>query len=403
LWVWDEEAKEYRTPPQGKTYYAARYETDLAGRRKRVYESFETLDEARAWQNGERRDDELLSSRKVTSGPFFHEIVEEWRRRQYPHIAYSTQLLYDKIVRLYFGNLLPCRIQEITPKRVDAWLDELKAAALKKEKQATRRSFDHELELLSTVLNYYVSYHDDVDFHFPIKRRHREAITLNRPVAVRSKDLSEAEFLRFREELKRLSHGEILSALATVQYYQALRISEAGGVYWEDVRLEWTAPQNSRLKIVRSVCYPHRGGKKAFLKGGFKNAVSNGGVKEQPLFPEAFEALASLYRDGQSGLVFSLGNEPIPYKTIQCRYDLAFKKAGLPYSGTHVMRHGGCRRVFNEVSDIPIAQQLLGNADLKTTLVYAKRHASALTKVAHDYWQKKPGLLATACSPESKS
>ena len=65
--------------------------------------------------------------------------------------------------------------------------------------------------------------------------------------------------------------------------------------------------------------------------------------------------------------------------------------------------HGGCRRVFNEVGEIPIAQQLLGNADLKTTLVYAKRRASALTKVAHDYWGKKAALLATACSAKTES
>ena len=115
------------------------------------------------------------------------------------------------------------------------------------------------------------------------------------------------------------------------------------------------------------------------------------------MFPETFEALAGLWREGSTGLVFTTDAEPIPYKTIQCHYDASFKKAGLPYRGTHVMRHGGCRRVFNEVGEIPIAQQLLGNVDMKTTLIYAKRHASALTKVAHQYWEKKPTLLASAC------
>ena len=53
--------------------------------------------------------------------------------------------------------------------------------------------------------------------------------------------------------------------------------------------------------------------------------------------------------------------------------------------------------MFNEVADLSIAQQLLGNSDLKTTLVYAKRHAGALTKVVHGYWKKKATLLANAC------
>jgi|GEM_PF-4430978 len=37
---------------------------------------------------------------------------------------------------------------------------------------------------------------------------------------------------------------------------------------------------------------------------------------------------------------------------------------------------------------------------MKTTLVYAKRHAGALTKVVHGYWDRKAALLATACSEE---
>jgi site-specific recombinase XerD len=95
--------------------------------------------------------------------------------------------------------------------------------------------------------------------------------------------------------------------------------------------------------------------------------------------------------------------EPLKYRAIQAHYDRAFERAKLPYRGTHVMRHGGCRRVFNEVAELPIAQQLLGNSDLKTTLVYAKRHASALTKVAHKYWERKPSLLANACTRKSDS
>ena len=197
--------------------------------------------------------------------------------------------------------------------------------------------------------------------------------------------------------------GKMLAALATVQYFQALRISEAAGLYWEDVHFDCTAPCNSRIKIVRSVCYPHRGREEAFIKGGFKNAVANKGMKEQPMFPETFEALKILYAEGATGLIFEIEGKPSPYRMIQCHFDRAFKRAGLPYRGTHVMRHGGCRRVFNEVAELSIAQQLLGNSDMKTTLVYAKRQASALTKVVHGYWEKRDLLLASACNGQSEA
>lgn len=407
LWVWDEEASEYRVP-SGNTYYAAKYETDPSGNRKRVYESFDTLEGARMWQTGGSSAVTLAPiavtpTPQTDQGPLFRDILEEWRRRRFPLIAYSTQVQYDKMLRLHFGSLLDLPIRAVTPQCVDYWLDELKESARFSKNRLTRMSFTHELSLLSTILSYYRNYYDDIMFQFPIKQRHREAIRLSQSRTNVPKDLSETEFLKFRRELVKCRSGEMLAVLATVQYFQALRVSEAAGLYWEDIHFNMSAPWNSRISIVRSVCYPHKGNEEAFIKGGFKNAVANKGVKEQPMFPEVFEALRSLHFDGASGLVFELGGKPIPYRVIQSHYDRSFKRAGLPYRGTHVMRHGGCRRVFNEVAELPVVQQLLGNPDLKTTLVYAKRQASALTKVVHGYWEKKTALLATACSANSKS
>jgi hypothetical protein len=38
-----------------------------------------------------------------------------------------------------------------------------------------------------------------------------------------------------------------------------------------------------------------------------------------------------------------------------------------------------------------IAQQILGNSDMETTLVYARRHKGALTKLAESHWGKLQG------------
>ncbi|MBI3294423.1 MAG: tyrosine-type recombinase/integrase [Deltaproteobacteria bacterium] len=409
LWNWDEAKREYRIPV-GNTYYAAKYQINRSGNRKRSYQSFPTLEEARNWQNDNTvGTNEIVSTGLVAIttpidvGPMFRDILNEWRRRRFPHMAYSTQVQYDKVLRLHFHSLIGLPVRAITPQRIDLWMDELKAEMDASTKRLTRLSFDHELSLLSTILSYYQNYYDDSLFQFPIKQRHKDACRLNRRKANTPKDLSEEEFLKFRTELLARKNGRALAVMATVQYFQALRISEAAGLYWEDIHFDWTSPCNSRIKIVRSVCYPHRGNEEAFVKGGFKNSGSNSGVKEQPMFPEVFEALKSLYTDGCSGLIFGRNEKPLPYRVIQCHYNRSFKKAGLPYTGTHVMRHGGCRRVFNENGELNIAQQLLGNSDLKTTLVYAKRQASALTKVVHGYWEKKASLLAGACSEVSKN
>ena len=107
------------------------------------------------------------------------------------------------------------------------------------------------------------------------------------------------------------------------------------------------------------------------------------------MFPETFQALLPMYKDGKKGLIFDYEGEPVPYRIIQAQFDRAFRWAELPYRGTHVMRHGGCRRIYNEHGDLSIAQQMLGNSDLKTTLIYAKRQASALTQVAQSHWDRK--------------
>ena len=305
------------------------------------------------------------------------------------HLALGTRLQYDKLIRLYLGSLLDCTIHEMTPQRVDLWLDYLKNPEGPAMKRVSRHSFEHELTLLTTILRYYQEYHDeDTVFRFPIKDRHREMVQLSRERKEGSKDLTEEEFSRFREKLFGHKYGPLLAVLATVQYYQALRISEVAGLFWEDLQFDWTVPQNSRVRIVRLVFFTHKQSVPSFLRMGFKNADANEGMKEQPMFPETFEALRSLYREGVQGLVFQLEGEHLPYRVLQSHFDRAFKQAGLSYRGTHVMRHGGCRRVFNHAPDTAVAQQLLGNSDLKTTLVYAKRHASALTTVAHGYWKQ---------------
>ena len=51
LWVWSAEKKEYRMPERGNVFDARRYEYNGQGGRRRVKRYFETLEEARAWQN----------------------------------------------------------------------------------------------------------------------------------------------------------------------------------------------------------------------------------------------------------------------------------------------------------------------------------------------------------------
>ena len=137
--------------------------------------------------------------------------------------------------------------------------------------------------------------------------------------------------------------------------------------------------------------FPRVGKLKPTIEQGFKNA--RGGqdsIKEQPLWRESFEALKGVFKIGGHGLIFGISaTEPFSYRVFQAAYDNAFCRAGLSYVGTHIMRHGGTRRVYNATGgDLAVAQQLLGNSDLKSTLVYAKRDKAALRKHVQKDWKE---------------
>lgn len=321
-------------------------------------------------------------------GPHFGEVVTERKARRFPSLAHTTRVLYEGTLKAHLQSFFEIPIRDITPKRIDEWLDDKKEKA-RSLKRTLRKSFDHEISLLATVLGYYQSYYDDRFFQYPIKKRHHQASSLDgKNYQQAPKDLKETEFRSFLEALALRRNGALLVKLATVQYYQAHRISESTGIFWEDIYFDKEDPSRSRLRITRSVCYVRSPGVEPYVKQGFKNAAVNHGEKNQPMFRETYEALKELWQEGRTGLVFSIAGKPLDYRMIQSSYNKAFQRAGLPYSGTHVMRHGGCRRIFNRFPDPTIAQQLLGNADLQSTLIYAKRDASALTKIAVQQWNE---------------
>jgi hypothetical protein len=43
-----------------------------------------------------------------------------------------------------------------------------------------------------------------------------------------------------------------------------------------------------------------------------------------------------------------------------------------------MLRHGGCRAIYNETGDVALAGMILGNEDSDTVKVYARRDKKAL-------------------------
>jgi len=388
--VWHHERAQYDVPARGKTYLAARYELGLEGKRKRVFGHFEDIGSALDWQAGK----EVTTTSPISQGVLFGEVVQDWRKAKLIQKASSTQVAYDKMLRLYFSSLMAKPMKEFTAKTVDEWLDSLKNPAGRFMKSKRRIAFDHELSLLSGILRYYREYKDET-FRHPVLGRHQEDTQTGRIRRRVRKDLRPADFQKFLLELRKQLHGEMLGAMATVQYFQALRVSEVAAIHWEDLYLDGETPAASRLQITRSVVWLRAKGLGSYINHvGFKNSEANEGCKEQPLFPESYYALKGLERNGNNGLVFHDGGNHFEYRQIEFAYNKAFSLAGLPYRGTHIMRHGGTRLVYNATKDLEVAKQILGNRDIQTVQVYAQRDATALTQFAQERWNAAGNVVA---------
>lgn len=123
-------------------------------------------------------------------------------------------------------------------------------------------------------------------------------------------------------------------------------------------------------QVCRHLIWTRLAGERPVVEPGFKNSRAAGGVKLLPLFPEAFEALKRIHTVGAQVFVFkNSAGELLQYRAIQARYERAFARAGIPFRGTHALRHGGCRDLYNKTGDVALAGLLLGNQDNDTIRV----------------------------------
>lgn len=382
IWVWNEFTQEYQPPKRGNAFIATRKRvSSLISKEEKA--SFPTLELARQWRNSVVCSEQLSNTSSQT--PLFQDVVSEYRKKRFPQLRPSTCESYEKMLKGYFAPLFKIKMSHITPKVIDEWIEYLKGL----QRTSRRSSFEHEFNLFSGIMKFYAE-HDD-SFISPVKLRHRRDIKVKSYSGVKSKFIPESDFLKFREELLKGKNGELFYTMATVQFYQALRVSEVAALEWSDVSLDTQNPENSVLSVSKSVYFARTKGMAPTVLNSFKNSKVNDGIKVAPIFRESGQALMS-YKNSCStltGLIFKQDNGNVfTYRQIQHAYDEAFKGAELPYTGTHVMRHGGASNVYNKSNgDLSMVQAITGNRDMKSALIYSHRDPIALKNLALKDWQ----------------
>ena len=223
---------------------------------------------------------------------------------------------------------------------------------------------------MKNIINHYNEFFDG-DLRI-FKKRHDKLSKVKNKDIDSDKSFNESDFKKFLSALNIL-YGEKFYMLALIQYYEALRISEAYAVHYNDFHLSEN-PFDSYVEIKRSVVFTHTSKKRSYIQNGFKNNRT----KELPLIPEVWIYLKNNLDKYKDRFLF-IEDGIQEYHNIQRAYNNAFKFAALPYSSTHILRHGGASRIFNlSGGNIICASQLLGNTQQETIKTYAHPYKNTL-------------------------
>lgn len=307
----------------------------------------------------------------------FSEVFNDFINTKKSFLKDSTIVLYQRIYNLHFNWLSDRDIEDLTSKDIDDWIKYLRI----NNKNNTRISYDHELTLLKNIINFYNEFLEGkVDI---IKKKHSMLCNIKPRKKRSDKDFRESEFKRFIQKLA-LFYGRKYELLAMIQYYSALRISEAVALHYKDFHLDYSNPYMSYIQVHRSVVFSHDKGHKHYLQEGFKN----GDLKILPIFPELFVYIKNYIEEFKDRFLFIEDDHILDYNAIKRAYNRAFKLSGLLYKGTHILRHGGCSRVFNlSGGNIIIASQLLGNSEQETIKTYAHSYTNTLQVLNNNLYE----------------
>lgn len=268
---------------------------------------------------------------------------EVWRLYLEMHLVTKelhTQQTNERVARNFYGPPFPVKMCEINRSTISHLIDKKKKETKANPHMlAQRYNFNNELKKLSTLFNWYKKSFDP-SYENPICDLHKSQGFM-RHKKVQKKKMTAKEVNRFLEVIKGLRNGQFWSDFAEAQLYMSARVSEVGGLQWESIDLE-----EGTIEIRHVAVYI----KKRFhsLKDHTKNGESrtvtmNGRLRE--IFKRRFAE-----RDENSEFVFQLNGLPPSMQRIDAQYNKAFKRAKLPYSGTHCLRHTMANLIRNHLS-----------------------------------------------------
>lgn len=296
-------------------------------------------------------------------------LAHVWGRYQDLHL-FSIQPQSQEKTRLQYRQLQSIehlRMNEITSTLLTEWLKERveyfrsqQDIGIGRGVQA-RYSMSNELKVLRQIFNWYL---DEDEFQIesqglrcPVKQKIFEKGIIKEKLP-QSKKIPPKDVIKFFEHL-----APFYRDIAIIQYYSACRIGEILGLQHECIDLE---AKNIEIKYSAI----HDNGK-VFSRLGPTKTRSIKNVHITDTLEKCLKRqIANKHPSSQ--FVFHNNGKPMNYGTVLQRYNRALKKAGLRYSGTHILRHGFATFVREIGGGIDAAMSITGHKDPRVASDYAE-------------------------------
>jgi integrase len=333
---------------------------------KKVYqETFPSLFEAKRWK---KNFDGTSLQEKASSYSRLKDVWETMQRVHFPTLATSTKDIWKRRYEPW-KKIEHLPMDKISPSRITKWVNELVEYYRSDFYQrsgrgkAGRCNLNNELNLFVTIFNWYKESEEfekeAVLLTCPIKRKHKK-LGFIKPVPDKKKNISLEDAFLFFEYLRPLYRD-----LAELQFYTAGRVGEIAGLQWSNIDTK-----NRRMLIKHTCTWCSTN--KTFVE--LKPFPKNREPRACYITDEIMDILIrrKAFRIPENDFVFHVEGKPLNYGTIQVNYRGAQRKSGVPYSGTHILRHGMAKLARKVGGGLDAVIAMTGHKDLKLADHYSK-------------------------------
>ncbi len=330
--------------------------------------TFVSLFEAKEWIK--KFDGSVIqtSKEKEISFATLKEVWEMMQLKHFPLLATSTKEIWRRRYKL-LGKIETLPMDQITPSKITEWVmfwvehfktEEYQTSGRGK---AGRCNLKNELNMFVSIFNWYkqseVFEREAQPLTCPVKAKHRK-MGFIKALPDKKKEIDLKDAFLFFECLSPLYQD-----LAKMQFFTAGRVGEVAGIQWKNVDLK-----NRRLLIKETYVWDMANKMFIELKPFPKNRETRAVFITDEIMAvlERREACKIKSND----FVFHVEGKPLNYCTIQINYRGAQRKSGVPYTGTHILRHGMAKLARQVGGGLDAVLAMTGHKDLKLADHYSK-------------------------------